>query len=214
MRFAMPLFLRTFTGKPSAATMSAQPDYRHYTAEEYLALERKAEYKSEFFNGEIFMMAGASERHNVIATSLTILIGNHLWRKSCQPYGSDMRLHIPENSLYTYPDLTVVCGKAEFLENANPDTLLNPVLIVEVLSGSTEKYDRGGKFRLYRSIPSLRGYVMVASEYPFGVESYHKADGGVWQLTESQDVENGSVHLPSIGFDLPLREVYARVMNG
>lgn len=200
------VFCRTFTGKPFVTAMSAQPGYRHHTAAEYLALERKAAYKSEFFNGEIFMMAGASERHNRICFELSGLFHAALRGKPCQGYGSDMRLHIPENSLYTYPDLTVVCGKAEFLENANPDTLLNPVLIVEVLSGSTEKYDRGRKFRLYCGIPSLREYVMVASEEPYGVESYHKTDAG-WQLTDSQDVENGSVHLPSIGFNLPLREV-------
>ncbi len=198
--------------------MSAQPDYRHYTAEEYLALERKAAYKSEFFNGEIFEWGIERDTcdsdgicHDSILLNLINLIQNRLPHTFIPFYGSDMRLHIPENSLYTYPDLTVVCGKAEFLENANPDTLLNPVLIVEVLSGSTEKYDRGGKFRLYRSIPSLREYVLVSSEEPFGVESYYKTDGGVWQLTDSQDVENGLVHLPSVGFDLPLREVYARV---
>lgn len=190
--------------------MSAQPGYHRYTAEEYLALERKAEHKSEFFNGEIFMMAVASERHNRICFELSGLFHATLRGKPCQGYGSDMRLHIPENSLYTYPDMTVVCGKAEFLENANPDTLLNPVLIVEVLSGSTEKYDRGARFRLYRSIPSLREYVMVASEEPYGVESYHKTDTG-WQLTDSQYLKNGLVHLRSIDFDLPLREVYARV---
>jgi|GEM_PF-2679953 len=154
--------------------MAAQPNYKHYTAEEYLTLERKATNKSEYFNGEIFMMAGASRNQNVIVANLRTLIGGHLWRKPCQPFGGDIRLHILENSLYTYPDLTVVCNEPKFLEDTHLDTLLNPVLNVEVLSESTEKYDQGDKFRLYRSIPTLREYVLVNSEKIYSIEKEAK----------------------------------------
>jgi Uma2 family endonuclease len=113
-----------------------------YTEQEYLELERAAEYKSEYYRGEIFAMAGAGRNHNRITENLSIEIGVFLKGKGCQSFSSDMRVHIPENTLYTYPDFLIVCGEPEFLDRQT-DTLLNPSVIVEVLSPSTERYDQG-----------------------------------------------------------------------
>jgi Uma2 family endonuclease len=119
-----------------------------------------------------------------------------------------MRLHIPENSLYTYPDAMVVCGQKQF-KDEKKDTLLNPVLIVEVLSPTTEGYDRGEKFRLYRSIPGLQEYLMIDSQR-YTVERYGKNEEGQWVLTDAQGIQ-GALHLSSIGFELNLQDIYAGI---
>jgi Uma2 family endonuclease len=142
--------------------MSALPKISYYTPQEYLRLEREAGYKSEYFKGEIFAMAGASENHNMISRRVSGALFNHLQGKKCTHYSADMKLHIPANTLYTYPDLMVVCGDKQFVDDEK-DVIMNPVIIIEVLSKSTEAYDRGGKFALYRSIPSFREYVMISS---------------------------------------------------
>lgn len=141
--------------------MSAQPQ-KHYTPEEYLELEREADYKSEYYQGEIFAMAGAGRYHNRIVENLSIEIGTFLKKKLCRTYSSDQRIHIPANGLYTYPDLLIVCGKDQLLDEKK-DTILNPKAIVEVLSESTEAYDRGEKFHFYRSIPTLDEYILIDS---------------------------------------------------
>ncbi len=192
-------------------TMAAQPKHDFCTADEYLMRERTASYKSEFFKGEIFAMAGASNNHNIIVGTLVGEIYSFLKGKSCTVYPSDMRLHIPANSLYTYPDVMVVCGKKEFLEDASMDTLKNPMLIIEVLSESTESYDRGNKFRLYRDIPSLQEYVLVSSEIRHSLEKFSKNTNGIWEFTDTTDLKNGFLHLQSIDFDLYMRDVYAQV---
>ncbi len=151
-------------------------------------------------------MAGASFAHNIITASTTTALNNALHGKGCYAMSNDMRVHIPENSLYTYPDITVVCGKPELLPNTF-DTLLNPTLLVEVLSDSTENYDRKAKFRLYRSIPSLREYVLV-SQYEYFVCSYSLNDRKQWVFTDAEGVES-SFYLASLDIALLLSDVYA-----
>src|SRR5437868_8492820 len=140
--------------------MSSQPKTL-LTPEEYLAIERKAEYRSEYLNGEMFAMTGASRKHNLIALNIAGELRQQLKSKPCEAYVNDMRVRIPATDLYTYPDVTVVCGDPEF-EDAFIDTLLNPTLLIEVLSESTESYDRGKKFGYYRTIQSLAEYLLVA----------------------------------------------------
>lgn len=185
--------------------MSARPK-SFISQEEYLRRERLADYKSEYYQGEIFAMAGATLPHSVITANVTTLLNNALHGKGCFAMSNDMRVHIPENSLYTYPDVTVVCGKAELLNNTF-DTLLNPTLIVEVLSDSTEEYDRNAKFRLYRSIPSLREYVLV-SQYEHVVASYFLNDRKEWIYTDAEGMES-SLYLASLDITLSFADVYA-----
>src|SRR6266404_1708800 len=133
------------------------------TPEQYLEIERKAEFKSEYFQGEMFAMAGAREAHNLIALNLAAALHPQLRARPCRAYISDMRVRVSATGLYTYPDILVVCGEPQFLDERR-DTLLNPNLIVEVLSPSTEAYDRGRKFEHYRSVESLSEYLLVSSE--------------------------------------------------
>ncbi len=184
--------------------MPAQPQ-KKYTPEEYLELERAAEYKSEYYQGEIFAMAGASRNHNKIVANLCVRVGNHLLGKACNFYPNDMRVHIPANSLYTYPDLVVTCGKEEFLDDEF-DTLLNPLIIVEVLSKNTGDYDRGDKFEKYRSIPSLLEYVLIDSRRIRG-EVWRK-ENDTWLLATETNELDSSVELASIGSTILLGDLY------
>lgn len=188
--------------------MTAQPQ-RKISPEEYLELEREADYKSEYFQGEVFAMAGAGRNHNRITENLSIGIGSFLGGKSCRSYSRDFRVHIPSNSLYTYPDLLVVCGKEEFVDE-NTDTLLNPKIIIEVLSKSTGSYDRGEKFQLYRSIPSLEEYVLIDSQR-IAAEVFRKSERGFWSLMSESYTLEGSIELASIGLTLPMRNIYDQI---
>ena len=187
--------------------MSALPK-TYYSEQDYLELERKAEYKSEYFQGEIFAMAGASRNHNRITENLSIVIGGYLRGKSCQTFSSDLRVHIPANTLYTYPDIVIVCGKPEFLKDAALDTLLNPTAIIEVQPRSTVGYDREAKFQLYREIPSFQEYILVDSE-KVHAEVWYKPDSGFWTLRQETNKAADSLYLHSIDFTLPLSDVYA-----
>src|SRR5438128_137657 len=131
--------------------------------EEYLARERQAETKSEYYEGEIFAMAGGSEEHSLIATNVLIELGLQLRDRPCKIYNNDLRVQVDEEGPYTYPDVSVVCGEAKFVD-AEVDTLLNPTVIVEVLSHTTEAWDRGGKFERYQQMPSLKAYVLIAQD--------------------------------------------------
>lgn len=131
------------------------------TEEQYLEIERKAEYRSEYFRGEMFAMAGGGARHNTLIGNLTVLLTGPLRNRGCRRYLTDMRLRVTPVGLYTYPDFMIVCGKPEFI---GTDTLLNPSVVVEVLSPSTEAYDRGAKFEYYQALPSLQQYVLVAQD--------------------------------------------------
>ena len=136
--------------------MAAQPQHKPYVSpQEYLVIEREATYKSEYFNGEMFAMAGASRRwHNLLVTNIVGEIRQQLKGRQCNIYANDMRVRIPSTGLYTYPDVIVVCGEEQF-EDDELDTLLNPTLIIEVLSKSTAGYDKGEKFAHYRQLDSL-----------------------------------------------------------
>lgn len=188
--------------------MSRQTKATRVTAEEYLAIERRAETRSEYFNGEMFLMTGASRRHNVLAGNIFRKLGNQLEGKPCEAYINDMRVLIPAIGLYTYPDVVVVCGEPRF-EDAELDTLLNPTLIVEVLSKSTASYDRGDKFKHYRTIPSFKEYLLVAQdEYRF--EHYVKQADDRWVLTDIRG-PSAQAELTSIGCVLSLANAYQRI---
>ena len=186
--------------------MSAQPK-PFVSPEEYLERERKAETKSEYYNGEILAMSGGSPRHSLIAANLVRELGNALKGTGCLVFNSDLRVHVQANGLYTYPDVSVVCGDNRLLDE-DGDVLATPVLLVEVLSPSTEHYDRGQRFALYRGLETLREYVLVAQERR-SVEVFRKNDAGRWELYEP-DAE-GTVELASVGCVLRVEEVYANV---
>jgi len=178
------------------------------TAAEYLAIERQAETKSEFLNGEMFAMSGASRGHNLIVANLLRDLGVALRSGDCEVYPSDMRVHLPVTGLYAYPDVTVICGVPKFLDDAF-DTLLNPTLLVEVLSPSTADYDRGRKFEHYRTIGSLQEFLLVDQE-SVHVVRYEKRDDGKWILSETRD-RSVDLQLAYIGASLKLDDVYAKV---
>jgi Uma2 family endonuclease len=180
---------------------------RRYTPEQYLALERHAEFKSEFYDGFLYAMAGASREHNLIASNLNRVIGNQLVDRPCEVYIADMRVAIGPAGPYVYPDVVALCGEPRFLDDQF-DTLLNPTVVVEVLSPSSEAHDRGHKFARYRRIASLQEYVVVAQDRAM-VERYARR-GEDWLLTAWSDLAD-VLRLDSIGCEVPLREIYARV---
>jgi Uma2 family endonuclease len=179
------------------------------TPAEYLEEERRAETKSEYFDGQVFAMSGASLRHNIIVANLVVELGRQLKDRPCTVLPSDMRLHVP-TGLYTYPDVTVVCGSPR-LEDEHFDMLLNPTVLIEVLSNSTERYDRGRKAEHYRQIDSLREYLLVSQEEAH-IERYLRQNKREWMLTEAIGFEE-NINLPSIDCVLALRDVYDRVFE-
>lgn len=185
--------------------MSALP-IAQYSIEDYLQLERDATFKSEYFRGEIFMMAGESFAHNRMNENLSVRVGLFLEGKSCQSFSRDFRVHIPENTLFAYPDVVVVCGNPE-LYDEEEDTILNPTLIIEILSKSTASYDRGEKFALYRQIPTLREYVLIDST-KIWAEVWSKNKEGLWTLVQETNKIEESIFLNSIELHLPLEDVY------
>lgn len=187
--------------------MSAEPQ-RRPTVQDYLAFERQSEEKHEYSGGEIFAMTGASRAHNRISWNITLALGPQLDESSCEGYVADMRVRIPASDRYTYPDLVVVCGEPEF-EDAELDTLLNPTLIIEILSPSTEDHDRGRKLFDYRSIPSLQVILLVAQNQVY-VEQLTRQEDGSWVLTETGAV-GSTLDLTAIDARLPLADVYRRV---
>lgn len=180
----------------------------YLSPEEYLAIERKAEIKSEYRDGEMLAMSGGSEEHNLIVTNIVAELRQQLKNRPCKVYPGNMRVKVSPTGLYTYPDVAVVCGQS-LLEDQYADTLLNPTLIVEVLSPSTEKYDRGRKFNHYRRVESLKEYVLVAQDEPL-VERYIKEAEDRWVLADARSLDD-SVQLLSIDCALSLREVYDKV---
>jgi Uma2 family endonuclease len=187
--------------------MASHPEH-FYTPDEYLALERKAAYKSEYYAGEIFAMSGASREHSIIVGNVTTELNIQLETPECELYPTGMRVRAPDTTLYTYPDLVVVCGQPQF-EDESVDTLLNPSLIVEVLSPSTEAYDRARKFANYREIESLREYVLIAQK-ECRVTQFIKQHDGDWLFREAGNIEE-SIHLPSIKCNLRLARVYRKI---
>jgi len=178
-----------------------------HTPEEYLALERKAECKSEYVNGRMFAMTGASRQHNQITFNITVALGIQLKGRPCVAYSSDMRVKVTQTGLYAYPDVVATCREPRF-EDAFTDTLLNPAVIIEVLSESTEAYDRGEKFAHYRGLQSLLEYLLVAQDR-ICVEHYGR-QGKRWILTEVSEL-GGTIHLDSIDCTLSIQEIYDKV---
>jgi Uma2 family endonuclease len=178
------------------------------TPADYLVHERTAPSKSEYLDGEVFAMAGASRRHNLITANVIGELRQQLKKRPCEVYPSDMRLKVPATDLYTYPDVSVTCGEPSF-EDAELDVLLNPTLVVEVLSKSTADYDRGAKFEHYRTIPSLREVLFVAQDSVHVVHCVRQENGS-WLLTETRDPE-GRLTLASIEAELLVSEIYDKV---
>ena len=177
------------------------------TEAEYLRIERAANYRSEFYRGEMFAMAGGSPKHSRIRINLSGSLWSRLKGHPCVAYDSDLRIRC-RTGLYTYPDASVICDELEFDEE-HKDTVLNPTLIVEVLSKSTEAYDRGKKFDHYRTIPSLREYVLVAQDEPM-VQRFLRNDDDTWTLTAVSGLDQ-SLRLKSIDVELLLAEIFDRV---
>lgn len=179
-----------------------------YTPEEYLAREEAADHRSECYQGKIFAMAGGSFNHAVIAGHFYAAL--HRPTQNCNSYAftGNMRLLVERHGLYTYPDVMLVCGLPQFVSNRT-DILLNPLILVEVLSKSTRAYDRGDKFEFYRSIPSFQDYVLVDQDRVF-IEYYHKLGAQRWVLTEIDDPA-AVLTLQSIMLDIPVRELYHQV---
>lgn len=187
--------------------MSAIPKTK-LTPAEYLEFERKSEERHEYLNGEIFAMSGAKRNHNVIAWNIGGELRQKLKGKNCEAYPADMRVFIPETGLYTYPDLVIVCGAPQFQDDVF-DTLLNPVLIIEVLSDSTESYDRGKKFQHYRSTESLQEYVLIAQDEA-RIEKYVRSGDGFWFFTEAVGLDS-EIEFSSIECRIALGEVYDKI---
>ena len=185
--------------------MAAQPQPT-MTVEEYLAFERASETKHEYYAGEIFAMVGASRGHNLITTNVIGELRNTLRRRSCEVYGGDMRVEISASGLYTYPDVTVICGDVQS-EPADENTALNPTLIVEVLSSSTEEYDRGRKFEHYQQAKSLREYVLVSHREKL-IEVFRK-NGDAWQRFEAR--AGATATMQSIDCQVSVDEIYEDV---
>ena len=178
---------------------------RKYTPEEYLALEEVAEYRSEYFQGEIFAMAGGTPRHNDIALNLIDRLRGQLRGGNCKANAFDLRVLVKPTGLRTYPDIVVTCGQRELEGN----TLLNPRVLMEVLSPSTEKYDRGMKFEHYRQISALQEYILVSQFEPH-IERFVRQTDGSWLMTEAKGLES-SIALDAVGWMLSLAEAYEGV---
>ena len=178
-----------------------------YTVEEYLAMEEVAEYRSEYFEGEIFAMAGGSPNHDRIAGDCDHVISDSIRSKGCETFTSNMKVRIENSKAYYYPDLSVACG-AEFDENGL-GALTNPILLIEVLSKSTEAFDRGKKFHRYKQIKSFREYVLISQDEPH-IDTSYKTEDGIWQLDSFSGLDDVLV-LRSLGIKVKLADIYRRV---
>jgi Uma2 family endonuclease len=181
---------------------------RHFTASEYLELERRAEFKSEYLDGQIYAMAGASPRHNTIVVNTTAELVMQLKGRPCRAFGSDMKVRIPDGQLYSYPDLTVVCGEPLY-HDEHGDVLLNPKVLFEVLSPSTEEYDRQTKFDRYDRIETFTDYVLISQSAP-RVEHFSRAAEGKWVRIVAAGMD-AVLPLASIECVLRLKDVYDRI---
>ena len=175
---------------------------------EYLAIERAADVKSEFYDGEMFAMSGGTRWHSLISANAGGELRQALKGSGCVVFESNMRLKVEATGLYTYPDVTVACEEQRFADNET-DTLLNPTMIVEVISESTEKYDRGEKFRQYQQIASLKEYMLVSQHTP-RVELFVREGGGTWRLLQAEGL-HGTISSPTLGVTLEMQEIFANV---
>jgi Uma2 family endonuclease len=187
--------------------MSTQLD-NHLTPEEYLALERQAESKSEYFDGAVYAMSGASLNHNKIVANVIIELGQQLRGRPCSALPSDIKVRMPDSRKFFYPDVSVICGEPQF-HDERTDVILNPILIIEVLSESTEGFDRGRKFQAYQRLESLQEYMLISQNKPV-VEQYVRQSEATWKYTAVIGMES-SLSLPSIECTLNLSAVYDKV---
>jgi Uma2 family endonuclease len=178
---------------------------KRYTIEEYLHMERTSHVKHEYYQGEIFAMAGASNRHNWMFTNVFGELCAQLKDDPCRPYGSDMRMHVPENTLFTYPDISIYCGNPTTTD-VDDDTVIQPSIIIEILSKSTRDYDRGTKFNLYRDIPTLKEYMLIDTE-KISVEIFRINTHNHWALQEYKTLQQ-TVQLPTVGVSLSMQDIY------
>lgn len=187
-----------------------RPEGREYTPEEYLTLEEKSSGRHEYFDGRIYAMTGGSADHARIAGNAFAALRARFAGRPCEAFISDIKVRVEASGLYTYPDVSALCGPPRF-ESERHGVLLNPSVLVEVLSPSTASYDRGQKFAHYRRVPSLREYVLVEQDQVH-VERFARVDarGDEWAMSVIEDIE-ASVELPSIDCAIPLRELYERV---
>lgn len=181
---------------------------KYYTPEEYLALEEAADFRSEYYQGEIFAMAGESLNHNRIAIDLCGRLNQAILNQNCEAFIENVRVWIETVKLFTYPDIVIVCGDPKFLQNRD-DTIINPLIIIEVLSNSTKSYDRGDKFMLYRAIPTLREYILI-NQYKTQVEKFNLNENGQWVLSEYLHADD-VLDFSSVNFHINLTGIYARV---
>jgi Uma2 family endonuclease len=188
--------------------MPAPLTVQRLTEQEYLAVERAAPFKSEFIGGEMFAMAGGSPMHSLIAANLIGELRTRLKGCPCRPFTSDLRLKVEATGLFTYPDVSVVCGPLQFAAGTD-DTVVNPTLLIEVLSDSTEAYDRGEKFQHYRQLPALKEFLLVSQRLP-RIEQFLRRPNEEWALRTAQGLE-ATLALPSLEITLELNEVYAGV---
>jgi len=184
------------------------PEMKYISIKEYLHSERKTPEKNEYYKGEIFATGGKSLPHNIIFKNTFNGLGTKLKGKNCQPFGSDLRIHIPKNTLFTYPDISIIYGKPETTDDKF-DTITNPSVIIEILSESTRNYDKGGKFTLYREIETLQEYILINSEF-IRVEKFKRNDDESWQLTEYKSLSD-IFHIDTIEAEFHLQDVYAGV---
>jgi len=179
---------------------------KNFTIEEYLEMEHDSVEKHEYYQGEIFAMAGAGKNHNIIFKNVFRDIAYGLKGKSCQPFGADMRAYIPENGLFTYPDISIYCGD---IHEYNEDTIMQPSVIIEILSPSTKNYDRGEKFKLYRDIAGLKEYILIDSE-SISIEAFRLNEHNHWELEEYKK-EDDILSVQTVQLSLPLHEIYEAV---
>lgn len=178
---------------------------QNLTIEEYLELENASDEKHEYYQGEIFAMSGVTQEHDVVTMNLLRELGNKLRGKPCRPRTSDTRIHIPKNTLFTYPDISIVCGEPKYL-NDDEFNLLNPTVLFEVLSRSTKSYVRGDKFRLYRAIPTLKEYIVVDPK-KIHIEAFYINGEGEWALREYTDINN-TLELRTVNVSISLTDIY------
>jgi Uma2 family endonuclease len=186
-------------------TALPQPSYGF---EEYLTTEREQQTRNEFVAGEVYAMTGAKENHNLIVTNLIILIGTQFKQRPCRVYASDMKVRIDEADACTYPDVIALCGERQYYDQRR-DVITNPTLIVEVLSESTEAYDRGDKFALYRHLPSLQEYLLLSQER-MAADLYSRQTEGRWLLSNFEQADQ-EIPLESLQCSLPMAEIYDKV---
>ncbi len=178
---------------------------KYFTVQEYLALEDAAEYKSEYYQGEIFAMAGGSVNHNQIITNVISQLNQTHPRHKCRSFATEVKLWIEELDLFTYPDLMIICDKPQFYPGRT-DVILNPLIIIEVISKSTEAYDRGKKFQFYRSIPSFQEHILI-DDYSVHVDQFYTNTQGKWTLTDYND-NQAILTFAKIDFEIPLEKIY------